>query len=110
MKVARISDLSAEDLQAYHESALYKLTCSDYRFCDIHLDYYREYFGEKWTDESLVVYDKTGFCISLIGSFKEVGILYDLSPSVVNILDVDIRRDSVFEFLILIFLFFVIIC
>ena len=26
----------------------------------------REYFGEKWTDESLVVYDKTGFCISLI--------------------------------------------
>lgn len=66
MKVALISDLTAEELQAYHESALYKLTCSDYRFCDIHLDYYREYFGEKWKDVSLVVYDKTGFCISLI--------------------------------------------
>lgn len=66
MKVVRISDMPVEELQAYHESALYKLTCSDYRFCDIHLDYYKEYFGEKWTDESLVVYDKTGFCISLI--------------------------------------------
>lgn len=66
MKVALISDLTADELQAYHESALYKLTCSDYRFCDIHLDYYREYFGEKWKDVSLVVYDKTGFCICLI--------------------------------------------
>jgi len=66
MKVARISDLTAEELQAYHESALYELTCSDYRFCDIHLEYYKEYFGENWTDESLVVYDKTGFYISLI--------------------------------------------
>lgn len=66
MKVARFSDLSAEEIQAYHNSTLYNLTCSDYRFCDIHLDYYREYFGEKWKDESLIVYDKTGFCISLI--------------------------------------------
>lgn len=66
MKVALISDLTAEELQAYHESALYKLTCSDYRFCDIHLDYYKEYFGSKWKDVSLVVYDKTGFCICLI--------------------------------------------
>ncbi|MBQ3608570.1 MAG: hypothetical protein IJA03_00800 [Bacteroidaceae bacterium] len=66
MKVVRLSELSDEELNAYHNSALYKLTCSDYRFCDIHLDYYREYFGEKWTDESLIVYDKSGYCISLI--------------------------------------------
>ena len=66
MKVVRFSELSDEELQAYHDSTLYKLTCADYRFCDIHLDYYREYFGEKWTDASLVVYDKTGFYISLI--------------------------------------------
>lgn len=66
MKVVRFPDLSEEELQAYHNSALYKLTCSDYRFCDIHLDYYREYFGDKWSDESLIVYDKSGFYISLI--------------------------------------------
>lgn len=65
MKVIHLSELSAEELQAYHDSALYKLTCSDYRFCNIHLDYYREYFGEKWTDESIIVYDKSGFYINL---------------------------------------------
>lgn len=66
MKVVKISGLSDEELLLYHSSALYKLTRSDYRFCDIHLDYYREYFGTKWSDESLVVYDKSGFYIALI--------------------------------------------
>lgn len=66
MKVVRIKELTEEELQAYHKSSLYDITCSDYRFCDIHQEYYKEYFGASWTDESIVVYDKSGFYINII--------------------------------------------
>lgn len=65
MKVIRLADLPEEEFKLYQQSTLYKLSRLDYRDCDIHLEYYKEYFGDKWTDETLLVYDKAGFYITM---------------------------------------------
>lgn len=63
MKVKHLYELTEEENQQYLQSQLYKLSRQDYRYCDINLDYYREYFGDTWTDESLIVFDKLGFYV-----------------------------------------------
>jgi len=65
MKVKRVVELTNEELLSYRQSRLYKLSRVDYRYCDITLEYYKEYFGKTWSDESLIVFDKTGYYIYL---------------------------------------------
>lgn len=65
MKVKHLSELTEEEQQSYLQSQLFKLSRQDYRYFDINLDYYKEYFGSVWTDESLIVFDKSGYYIYL---------------------------------------------
>lgn len=81
MKVVRLVELSDEELQLYRQSTLYKLSRLDYRDCDVHLEYYKEYFGDKWTDETLLVYDKSGFYITLFLFSNGVELSYFGSPT-----------------------------
>lgn len=74
MKVKHFSELTEDEWQLYHQSRLCHLACADYRYCDIHLAYYKEYFGQTWSDESLVVFDKSGFyvCIFFFSNGREL--------------------------------------
>ena len=65
MKVKFLKDLAPEELERYRQSELYKLSHAGYRQCEIHLDYYREYFGPEWEDVSLVAYDDKRFALEL---------------------------------------------
>lgn len=65
MKVKHLYELTEDEEQLFFQSRLYKLSRADYRYCDINLDYYKEYFGSSWTDESLIVFDKSGYYVYL---------------------------------------------
>lgn len=63
MKVEFLHNLGAADLERFRGSELYRISNADYRHCEIHLDYYREYFGPAWKDVSLIAYDDKCFAI-----------------------------------------------
>ena len=63
MKVKFLSELPEADLARFRESELYRISHADYRHCEIHLEYYKEYFGASWKDVSLVAYDDKCFAI-----------------------------------------------
>ena len=63
MKVKFLKELPEEDLQRFRQSELYRISHAGYRQCEIHLDYYREYFGPSWEDVSLIAYDDKCFAI-----------------------------------------------
>ncbi len=63
MKVKFLSELSEPEAERFRLSQLYRISHADYRHCDIHLEYYKEYFGESWKDVSLVAYDDKCFAI-----------------------------------------------
>lgn len=61
MKIKFVKDLTNEESSLFKSSELYNLICSDYLMCDIHQMYYKEYFGVKWQDFSIVAYDNELF-------------------------------------------------
>ena len=63
MKVKFLSELTEADLARFRESELYRISHADYRHCEIHLEYYKEYFGTSWKDVSLVAFDDKCFAI-----------------------------------------------
>lgn len=70
MKIKEIKDLSFVELEHYRQSELYlKATC-DYATCDVHLEYYKEYFGNDWSDLSLVAFDDKGFYLCMYIYFQ----------------------------------------
>jgi len=65
MKIKFIKDLDEEELSKYKESELYKEVHSNYIFCGIHIAYYEEYWQHKWTNLSLVAFDKDDYYICM---------------------------------------------
>lgn len=63
MKVKFLSELSGAELARFRESELYRISHADYRHCEVHLEYYREYFGPSWKDVSMVACDDSCFAI-----------------------------------------------
>lgn len=63
MKVKFLAELPEADLARFRTSELYRISHADYRHCEIHLAYYKEYFGPSWKDVSLVAYDDKCFAI-----------------------------------------------
>lgn len=63
MKVKFLAELSEADLARFRTSELYRISHADYRHCEIHLAYYREYFGPSWKDVSLVAFDDRCFAL-----------------------------------------------
>ncbi len=74
MKIKYISELTDEELLDFKNSTVYKLSHADYRYCDVHFNYYKEYFGETWKDLSLVAFEKQNFyiCIYMLTNGKEL--------------------------------------
>lgn len=71
MKVSYISELPQADMDRFRQSELYRISHADYRHCEIHLAYYKEYFGPSWQDVSLVVYDDSAFACCLYMFLKD---------------------------------------
>lgn len=63
MKVTFLADLSPEEQARFRASELYRISHADYRHCEIHLTYYKEYFGPSWKDVSLIAFDDRCFAI-----------------------------------------------
>lgn len=74
MKIKYISELTEEELADFKSSSVYKLSHADYRYCDVHFNYYKEYFGDAWKDLSLVAFEKQCFyiCIYMLTNGKEL--------------------------------------
>lgn len=74
MKIKYIHELTEEEMSDFKQSDVYVRSHADYRYCDIHLNYYKEYFGDAWTDLSLVAFDKKDFyvCIYMLTNGKEL--------------------------------------
>lgn len=74
MKIKYISELTEEELADFKGSSVYKQSHADYRYCDVHFNYYKEYFGDAWKDLSLVVFEKKCFyiCIYMLTNGKEL--------------------------------------
>lgn len=65
MKVKPFASLTEEELARYRQSELYKLSHANYRQCEVHLAYYKEYFGPDWEDVSLVAFDDRRFALEV---------------------------------------------
>ena len=65
MKIVFLKDLSEEDYSRYKNSELYSRVHSNYIFCDIHIEYYKEYWQQKWQDLSLIAFDNDDFYICM---------------------------------------------
>lgn len=74
MKIKFISELTEEEIFDFKHSEVYAQSHADYRYCDIHFNYYKEYFGDAWIDLSLVAFDKKDFyiCIYMLTNGKEL--------------------------------------
>lgn len=74
MKIKYISELTEEELIDFKNSSVYKRSHADYRYCDVHFNYYKEYFGEVWRNMSLVAFEKQSFyiCIYMLTNGKEL--------------------------------------
>lgn len=74
MKIKYISELTEEELVDFKISSVYKRSHADYRYCDVHFNYYKEYFGDAWKDLSLVAFEKQNFyiCIYMLTNGREL--------------------------------------
>ncbi len=74
MKIKYISELTEEELIDFKNSSVYKRSHADYRYCDVHFNYYKEYFGDAWKDLSLVAFQIQNFylCIYMLTNGKEL--------------------------------------
>lgn len=74
MKIKYISELTEEEIIEFKNSSVYKRSHADYRYCDVHFNYYKEYFGDTWIDLSLVAFEKQSFyiCIYMLTNGKEL--------------------------------------
>lgn len=74
MKIKYISELTEEEFGNFRNSSVYKQSHADYRYCDVHFNYYKEYFGDAWKDISLVAFEKQCFfiCIYMLTNGKEL--------------------------------------
>jgi len=74
MKIKFISELTEEEIFDFKHSEVYAQSHADYRYCDIHFNYYKEYFGDAWKDLSLVAFEKQKFyiCIYMLTNGKEL--------------------------------------
>ena len=66
MKIKEISKLTDEELDLFFKSPLYNQSQENYIYCDIHQQYYREYWENKWTDLSLIAFDLMKFFFILL--------------------------------------------
>lgn len=64
MKVKFIRELSNTEIDKYKRSELYSKVTTDYSLCDVHKSYYIEYFGDKYQDNSLIVFDDNNFYLA----------------------------------------------
>ena len=74
MKIKYISELTEEEITDFKKSSVYKRSHADYRYCDVHFNYSKEYFGDAWKDFSLVAFEKQDFyiCIYMLTNGKEL--------------------------------------
>lgn len=74
MKIKYISELTEEEHLDFNNSSVYRQSHADYRYCDVHFNYYKEYFGDAWKDFSLVAFEKQNFyiCIYMLTNGKEL--------------------------------------
>lgn len=74
MKIKYISELTEDEIIVFTKSSVYKRSRADYRYCDVHFNYYKEYFGDTWIDLSLVAFEKQSFyiCIYMLTNGKEL--------------------------------------
>ena len=73
MKVRFLADLTPQEQERFRASELYRISHADYRHCEIHLTYYKEYFGPSWKDVSLVACDDRCFAIVVYMFLSEGG-------------------------------------
>ncbi len=74
MRIKFIQELTEDEMLDFKQSDVYARSHADYRYCDIHFNYYKEYFGDAWKDLSFVAFDKKDFyvCIYMLTNGKEL--------------------------------------
>lgn len=91
MKIKLLSQLSDDEKVSYSNSDLFKLVCTHYSLYDLHLSYYKEYFGPKWIDLSTIAYDDNGYYIALYAFTDGVSLSFFGSPF--DIVCIDVKLD-----------------
>lgn len=88
MKTKYIKDLDVTEHRRYMESALHKVMTHEWKYVESYIIYSQEYFGEKYVDYSIVIFDDTNFYIGFYAYTKDKTLsFFNLPINIYNIQD-----------------------